>query len=99
MSLRRGLVLAASLVLVFSIVLVSRGVVSVWWLLVDAALVLLAVLFERSGYEPKASNPAALRPTGERFQDPTTHELVEVWEDPQTGAREYRSVAPERPPA
>lgn len=73
--------------------LVSTGVFSVWWLLVDAGLVLLAVLFERSGYQPKASHPEALRPTGERFQDPTTHELVEVWEDPQTGAREYRSAA------
>ena len=32
------------------------------------------------------------QPTGERFRDPTTGEAIEVWEDPATGAREYRSA-------
>ena len=33
-----------------------------------------------------------LMPTGERFQDPTSGELIEVWEDPVRGEREYRPV-------
>ena len=48
-----------------------------------------ALLFERSGYHPKAPDPSALRQTGGRFRDPTTGQLVEVWEDPWTGVREY----------
>jgi hypothetical protein len=80
--------------LVVSMVLASRGVVPAWWLLINAAVVGGAVLFERSAYRPTVENPNALEPTGERFQDPTTGELIEVWEDPRTGAREYRPVAP-----
>jgi len=34
----------------------------------------------------------ALMPTGERFRDPTSGELIEVWEDPVRGEREYRPV-------
>jgi hypothetical protein len=80
--------------LVISILLVSLGVVPAWWLLINSAIVLAALLFERRGYQPEASHPAALRPTGERFQDPTTGELIEVWEDPLRGEREYRPVKP-----
>ncbi len=83
----------AAVALLLGLVLVSRGVVPAWSLLFDAALVLVAVLIERRGYQPKASNPSALRPTGERFRDPTTDQLIEVWEDPGTGVREYRPAA------
>jgi hypothetical protein len=91
--LRRAVLLVTAVVLVLSMVLVSKGVVSGWWLLVNAAIVAAALVFERSGYEPRANDPNALAPTGERFQDPTTGELIEVWEDPRTGAREYRPRA------
>jgi hypothetical protein len=64
-----------------------------WWLLVNAIVVAAALVFERRGYHPKAPNPAALHPTGERFRDPTSGEVVEVWEDPATGAREYRTAS------
>jgi hypothetical protein len=74
-------------------VLVSQGGVPAWWLLINAAVVGGAVLFERSAYRPRADDPTALQRTGERFQDPTTGELIEVWEDPRTGAREYRPSA------
>jgi hypothetical protein len=77
---------------VISIVLVSVSAFPAWWLLINSAALLAALVFERRGYQPKASNPAALMPTGERFQDPTSGELIEVWEDPGTGAREYRPV-------
>ncbi len=75
--------------------LVSAGVVPGWWLLINAATLAAALVFERRGYEPTAPNPAALHPTGERFHDPTSGELVEVWEDPATGAREYRAASRE----
>jgi len=78
---------------VVSMLLVSAGAVPGWWLLINAATLAAALVFERRGYQPKAPNQAALRPTGERFRDPTSGELVEVWEDPATGAREYRSVS------
>jgi hypothetical protein len=64
-----------------------------WSLLINAAVLAAALVFERRGYQPRAPDPAALRPTGERFHDPTSGDLVEVWEDPGTGAREYRPVA------
>ena len=90
--MRKWLLLICSVTLVISIVLVSVSGLPAWWLLINSAIVLAALVFERRGYEPKASNPAALKPTGERFNDPTSGELIEVWEDPRTGAREYRPV-------
>ena len=80
------------MLLVVSIVLVSVGAFPGWSLLINSAILLAALAFERRGYEPKASDPSALKPTGERFQDPTSGELIEVWEDPGTGAREYRKA-------
>jgi hypothetical protein len=61
-----------------------------WWLLFNSAILLVALIFERSGYRPRAPANASLQPTQERFIDPTSGELVQVWEDPATGAREYR---------
>jgi hypothetical protein len=78
--------------LVVSLLLVSVGYLPGWWLLVNAAIVGGALIFERRGYQPKAPDPTALRATGERFRDPTSGELVEVWEDPRTGVREYRKA-------
>ena len=92
MSLRRWLLLICAAALVVSMVLVSTGVAPAWWLLINSAIALAALAFERRGYQPKASNPAALMPTGERFQDPTSGDLIEVWEDPVRGEREYRPV-------
>jgi hypothetical protein len=82
-----------ALALVVSLVLVSSGFLPGWWLLMNAVVLGAALVFERRGYQPRAPNPAALRPTGERFRDPTSGELVEVWEDRATGAREYRSTS------
>ena len=76
--------------LVVSLLLVAAGAAPGWWLLINAGILFAALVFERRGYSPRAPDPRALRPTGERFRDPATGELVEVWEDPRTGAREYR---------
>ena len=84
------MLLAVAVGLVVSLVLVASRVLPGWWLLFNSSVLLLALLFERRGYHPRAPDTASLRPTGERFVDPTTGEMVEVWEDPATGAREYR---------
>jgi hypothetical protein len=81
---------------VVGIVLVSVGMEPAWWLLIQAGILLAALVFERSGYHPVAPDRAALRRTGERFNDPTTGQTIEVWEDPATGAREYRPIAESR---
>jgi hypothetical protein len=56
-------------------------------------LIAIAVaLFERSRYWPgrgQAHDPG-LRPTDERFIDPTTGERTRVWIDPSSGERTYR---------
>jgi hypothetical protein len=87
--------LAVALALVVSLVLVASNIAPGWWLLFNASILGLALLFERRGYHPRAPDSASLHPSGERFLDPTSGELVEVWEDPATGAREYRKAPPE----
>lgn len=83
-----------ALALVASLVLVASNMLPGWWLLANSVVLGLALLFERRGYNPRAPDAAALRPSGERFLDPTSGELVEVWEDPATGVREYRPAPP-----
>ena len=48
-------------------------------------------LFERSRYWPGRGRAAdaGLRPTNERFIDPTTGERTQVWIDSATGERTY----------
>ena len=38
----------------------------------------------------RGGGEGAFRPTGEIFKDPSSGRLTRVWEDPQTGRREYR---------
>jgi len=57
--------------------------------LVILALAVIGIAFDRR-YRPRARATAAMRPTGERFRDPVTGVMVEVYEDPTTGTREYR---------
>lgn len=57
----------------------------------QAAIVLALIVFERSRYRPKVDRTSGIwNPTGERFQDPTSGETVEVYQNPQTGERDYR---------
>jgi hypothetical protein len=66
-----------------------------WWpVCFEAALVGLAIAFERGRYRPRLTSPAsAFAPTGERFADPTSGEILDVYADPQTGERDYRPSA------
>ena len=50
--------------------------------------ILLGTLFERWRYKPTQKCAKGVA-TGERFVDPTTGELMEVWYDAATGERSY----------
>lgn len=96
MTLRRGLLLVAALSVLAGALLIAFGEGAAravgGYLLFEAILCLIFVLVERYRYRPKAQHPSRLRPTGERMIDPAGGQLVEVWEDPATGEREYRPV-------
>jgi hypothetical protein len=67
----------------------------VWWPVgLEAAVVGLALAFERGRYRPRiTSASAAFAPTGERFADPTSGQVLDVYADPKTGERDYRPSA------
>ena len=94
--LRRFLLLAASVFVLSGATLFFGGyflwpLASQWF--VVGAIVLVAVLFERSRYRPLVDRSAAgWETTGERFVDPTSGKLVEVRFNPQSGEREYVEV-------
>ncbi len=96
MTLRNGLLLVATVSIVVGVLLLAFGHSTSraigGYLVFEALLCLIFVLVERFRYRPKALHPDRLRPTGERMLDPTSGQLVEAWEDPVTGEREYRNV-------
>ncbi len=81
------------------------GLGAALWLFVPGAILLAAVLLERTryrslhaertgdGHGPGGGEPARpdgrFRPTDERFVDPTTGVRMRVWVDPATGDRRY----------
>jgi membrane protein implicated in regulation of membrane protease activity len=56
--------------------------------IVAGVLVWLYWRFDRRRYRGRADQ--GQRPTGEVFRDPVTGEVTRVYEDPETGARNYR---------
>lgn len=53
---------------------------------------LIWLLFRKGGYKrrPRDAPPGPdWRPTGERFVDPTSGEMLEVWFHPASGERAY----------
>ncbi|HEV7216478.1 MAG TPA: hypothetical protein VGP33_15285 [Chloroflexota bacterium] len=96
MALRRGVLIFAVISIVVGGLLLAFGHSAAraigGYLLFEALLCLIFVLVEHYRYQPKARHPARLHPTGERMLDPTSGKLVEAWEDPLTGEREYRQV-------
>jgi hypothetical protein len=65
----------------------------VLYLAVNGLILVSAVLLERRRYRPQVDRTqGSWQPTGERFVDPTTRRLVEVFYNPTTGERDYREV-------
>jgi hypothetical protein len=52
-------------------------------------VLLLGILFERWRYRSAPRSGASWQKTGERFSDPQTGRVVEVFYDPQSGERRY----------
>ncbi len=67
--------------------------VLVVYLAVNGLLIVGAILFERRGYRSQVDRTRGKwQPTGERFTDPATGQIVEVYYNPQTGERDYREL-------
>jgi hypothetical protein len=59
--------------------------------IIAGVALLLGTLFE-GRYRPRVRPSTGWEPTGERFVDPGSGKLVDVFYNPTTGAREYRDV-------
>lgn len=99
--LRRFLIVYGILDLVVAGVLlfvVQAPVIVVIYLAVNGALIAGGILFERRGYHPRVDRMrGSWQPTGERFVDPTSGQVMEVRFNPETGERDYvESDAPEQ---
>lgn len=63
-------------------------------LVVALYALLFVALFalERATYQPRVdASRGEWQTTGERFVDPTSGDVLDVWFDPTTGQRDYRS--------
>lgn len=68
------------------------ALVSFFWIAVPAALVLIWLLFRSGGYKRQPLDAPPGRDwtfTGERFVDPKSGEMLEVWLEPRSGERAY----------
>ncbi len=94
--LRKAILAYGVLAVIGAIALALAGIVAglVFYLFVNGAIVLAAILFERGRYRPAFTPGGPWQETSERFVDPTTGQLMKVRYNPQTGARDYVPVEP-----
>jgi hypothetical protein len=91
--LRIGVGIVGALLMAIGLLLLIAGGALVWpgiQLVVVGSVGVVIALFERLRYAPQRSTMGELRPTDERFIDPTTGQRTRVWIDPQSGERMYR---------
>lgn len=88
-----------TIVAVVGVLLLCAGVALViapphagWGYLIFGGLIVLSLIFEGRYRAARVRGPASssFEPTGEKFIDPGTGKVVEVYYDPKTGEREYR---------
>ena len=73
--------------------LIHASVFLVVYLAVNGLILVSAMFFERQRYRSRVDRTQGdFQLTGERFVDPTTERLMEVFYNPTTGEREYREV-------
>jgi hypothetical protein len=71
--------------------LAARAYVAALYLFVESAVVTAGIVFERWRYVRVVNRAGGCwEPTGERFMDPATGRLVNVYYNPDTGERDYR---------
>lgn len=95
--LRTVIAAAGALMLFAGVALVIVPPHAGWGLLIFGAIVILSLLFEGRYRASSAAVASGFEPTAERFIDPGTGRLTEVYYDPKTGEREYRSDVIEGP--
>jgi ABC-type multidrug transport system fused ATPase/permease subunit len=73
--------------------LVHTSVFLVVYLAVNGLILVSAMFFEHRRYRSRVDQTqGGFQPTGERFVDPTSQRLMEVFSNSATGEREYREV-------
>jgi hypothetical protein len=92
--LRRALLVLGGLGLVGAVFcLLIKAYVAALYLSLEAGVMVLGILFERWRYvAPRTAGAGSWQATGERFVDPTSGKLVEVYFNPDTGERDYRDT-------
>lgn len=92
--LRRAvLMLGVALLLGALLALWARVYGAALYLLIAGCMFTVGILFERWRYAaPPTAGAGRWESTGERFVDPTSGKLVEVWFNPKTGERDYRAT-------
>jgi hypothetical protein len=91
--LRWALIAYGVLCLIGAVILLAAHVTTalVLYLAINGVLITGGILFERRGYRAHVKRTQGnWQSTGERFNDPTTGQVVEVYFNPQTGERDYR---------
>lgn len=96
--LRRVLIAYGVICFIGAVILLAAHVTTalVIYLAMNGLVIVGGILFERSSYRSKADKTQGKwQPTGERFNDPITGQIVEVYYNPQTGERDYRDSDPQ----
>jgi len=84
---------AVALTVAVLLLITGQDVLTVLWLLVNGCVLIGAIVFERWRYRPSIDrSKGRWQPTGERFVDPGTGRLVDVFYNPDTGERDYVEV-------
>lgn len=98
MRLLRILLIIYALLTFIGGVILFKHMSSGWYILIpldlslNAIIVLFAVVFEKGRYRSKSKITDDFQPTNERFIDPGTHKLMQVYYNPKNGERIYREV-------
>ncbi|GHO62205.1 hypothetical protein KSC_010970 [Ktedonobacter sp. SOSP1-52] len=94
--LRRGIIVYGLLYLIGAAVLLFIVHATLWlvlYLAVNGFILICAMLLERQRYRTRVDRTQEhWQPTGERFIDPTSKRLMEVYYNPATGERDYRET-------
>lgn len=89
---RYGLAIAAATIGLLALANAAVHHAAMWIVVAAyAALAFGVAVFERGRYRPRLPAAPAWRATGERFFDPVTGAVTDVFYDPASGARDYRT--------
>jgi len=90
--LRAGVVGACLVLLAVAVAQLALSNPKPWGAIaIEAAIFVMLIVFERGRYRPNVdATRGTWQPTGERFKDPTSGEIVDVYDNPATGERDYR---------